>query len=253
MLRRVFASAARGSARPLPTPFTLQHMRASTLVSVDNINPNVREARYAVRGAIVAKALEMEKKIQESKKSGKESPFSFPNIIYSNIGNPQSLKQKPITFFRQVMAGLEYPELLKQNVFPRDVVDRVQSYLDEAPNGTGAYTHSQGLATARREVADFIDARDGTSDCDPDSLFLSNGASAIATQMMQVLVRGEQDGVMIPVPQYPLYSGTLTLLGGTPIPYYLDEEAQWSITMQELSDYEKSKPSGVETRALVGT
>ena len=74
-------------------------------LSRDNINPKVREAQYAVRGEIVARAKELENDL----KSGKKLPFD--QIIYCNIGNPQQLGQQPITFFRQVLAICDYPQV----------------------------------------------------------------------------------------------------------------------------------------------
>ena len=74
-------------------------------LSVDNINPKVREAQYAVRGEIVARAKEIEKEL----KAGGKLPFD--QVIYCNIGNPQQLGQQPVTFFRQVLAICDYPQV----------------------------------------------------------------------------------------------------------------------------------------------
>lgn len=81
------------------------HGNSSFPLSRDNINPNVREAQYAVRGEIVARAKELENDL----KSGKKLPFD--QLIYCNIGNPQQLGQQPITFFRQVLAICDYPQV----------------------------------------------------------------------------------------------------------------------------------------------
>ena len=62
-------------------------------LTVDTANDNVVKTQYAVRGEIVQIAAQL---ASEGKK-----------IIYCNIGNPQSLGQKPITFFRQVRVGGE--------------------------------------------------------------------------------------------------------------------------------------------------
>lgn len=40
--------------------------------------------------------------------------------------------------------------------------------------------------------------------------------------------------ILVPIPQYPLYSATITLLGGTLVPYYLSEEANWGLDVSEL-------------------
>ena len=60
---------------------------------------------HAVRGEIVLLAQKMKKELG----SGKEYPFK--KIVMCNIGNPQQLGQKPITFFRQVLALCDYPQV----------------------------------------------------------------------------------------------------------------------------------------------
>ena len=56
-------------------------------LALDNMNPNLIKAEYAVRGAIVARATELEKELQ----SGNKLPFE--KLVYCNIGNPQALGQ----------------------------------------------------------------------------------------------------------------------------------------------------------------
>jgi len=46
---------------------------------------------------------------------------------------------------------------------------------------------------------------------------------------MQMLISDPKDSIMIPVPQYPLYSALITLNGGGMVPYYLDEEKGWQL------------------------
>jgi len=56
---------------------------------------------------------------------------------------------------------------------------------------------------------------------------------------------------MIPIPQYPFYSATINLFGGSQVHYYLDEEKGWELTVEELEkSYEKSKKDGIDVRAL---
>lgn len=61
-----------------------------------------------VRGEIVIRAGELEEEL----KKGKKLPYG-DSILYCNIGNPQQLGQVPITFFRQVLALCDYPEVIK--------------------------------------------------------------------------------------------------------------------------------------------
>jgi hypothetical protein len=74
-------------------------------VSVANMNQNIVEAHYAVRGEIVIRAMELDKHLREGAK------LPFTKMVYCNIGNPQQLGQKPITFCRQVAALCDYPEV----------------------------------------------------------------------------------------------------------------------------------------------
>ncbi|KAL0285439.1 UNVERIFIED_CONTAM: Alanine aminotransferase 2, mitochondrial, partial [Sesamum angustifolium] len=69
---------------------------ASTTLTLDTINPKVLECEYAVRGEIVILA----QRLQEELKNNPNA-HPFDEILYCNIGNPQSLGQQPITFFRE--------------------------------------------------------------------------------------------------------------------------------------------------------
>ena len=70
--------------------------------------------------------------------------------------------------------------------------------------------------------------------------------------MLKLVIRGAKDGIMIPNPQYPLYSATIPLLGGSPISYYLNEETGWGLDVKELdSSFEASQKKGISARGLV--
>jgi aspartate/methionine/tyrosine aminotransferase len=95
--------------------------------------------------------------------------FSFQNKY---IGNPQAVGQRPITYFRQVLAltdlgdyGLDHPEV--NTMFPVDVVKRARNIREIlAGSGTGAYTGSQGALGFRKDVAEFLEKRDGHPACE---------------------------------------------------------------------------------------
>jgi len=66
-----------------------------------------------------------------------------------------------------------------------------------------------------------------------------------------LLIRRENDGIMIPVPQYPLYSATIELYGGSKVGYYLDEEKNWGLSISELSrSLKEAQGKGINVRAL---
>ena len=146
-------------------------------------------------------------------------PQTFPDfneIIFCNIGNPQALGLRPMEFPRQVLSMVACPTLIENgtagSVFPPDAVERAKAILaaTASENGMGAYTHSKGLPLVRESIARFIADRDGHP-CDPEAVFCTNGASAGISSVMNLLIRDSSDGIMIPIPQYPLYSASLAL------------------------------------------
>lgn len=217
-------------------------------ITEETLNPRVVNAEYAVRGEIVARAGELQKELA----SGKKLPFD--SLVFCNIGNPQSLGQKPLTFVRQVLALCDYPELLEsedaKKIFPGDAIARAKQYL-QACKSTGAYSESRGTALFREQIAEAIERRDGHP-ANPDQIFLCDGASAGVHLVMRALIRGEQDAVLTPIPQYPLYSATLVLNGGSLVPYYLDEAKGWQMDLDHLKQQtQQAREEGKTVRALV--
>lgn len=80
-----------------------------------------------------------------------------------------------------------------------------------------------------------IAARDGHP-CDIDNLWLTDGASPAVHYMMKLLLRNDHDCILCPIPQYPLYSATIKLYGGTLLPYFLEENAGWQTTLAHLQE-----------------
>lgn len=161
-----------------------------------------------------------------------------------------------MTFVRQVLSLVVNPALLDTHskIFPADAVARAKTYLAAQP--MGAYSNSQGIKTVREEVAKFIGARDGTPPVDPEQIFLTNGASEGVRYLMQSLLRsrlaGFNDGVLVPIPQYPLYSALTTLLNGQLVPYYLQEEQGWALQPADLAKaLADARHHGICVRGLV--
>ncbi|KAI3863532.1 hypothetical protein MKW92_003214 [Papaver armeniacum] len=70
--------------------------------------------------------------------------------------------------------------------------------------------------------------------------------------MMQLLISSEKDGVLCPIPQYPLYFASIALHGGSLVPYYLDEATSWGLEVSELKkQLEDAKSKGITIRSLV--
>jgi len=226
------------------------------------VNQNIIDMEYAVRGPIPQRA-------DVLKQQGK-------TIIRCNIGNPQALGQPPITYYRQVLSLVEEPtkiqrerqlkELfeesplseIKDDDFISDyVLDLSEEILTKIGTGMGAYTESKGIQFIREAVADFIGKRDdialdGGILSDPEKIFLTTGASEGVKSVIDLLIAKPNDGVMIPIPQYPLYSATITKAGGVQVNYYPDEDNHWTLDRNMLDEsLEQAKAEGVNVKGIV--
>ena len=202
---------------------------------------------YAVRGELVIKAGEYQKQLADG-----SADLPFDEIILCNIGNPQSVGQKPFTFFRQVLAACMYPELIDSGTLPKDAAERAATILAGMQGGVGAYSGSKGVDSIRENVAAYIQERDGGELGDPENIFLTSGASEGIKTIMQLATRNESDGILIPTPQYPLYSATVTAIGAAGIGYSLEESTGWKLQPAEITALcAEARNNGITPRCLV--
>ena len=139
-------------------------------------------------------------------------------ILKLNIGNPAPF-------------GFDGPsELL------RDVVENL-------PAAVG-YGDSRGLVAAREAIVADYRTR-GVQDIDIDDVYIGNGVSELIQMSLQALL-DDGDEVLIPAPDYPLWTAVTTLCGGRPVYYRCDEAAGWR---PDLADIEARITS--RTRAVV--
>ncbi|RYO90042.1 hypothetical protein DL766_007318 [Monosporascus sp. MC13-8B] len=221
-------------------------------LTLDNINPHVVEAKYAVRGELAIKAEVYRAKLR---KGDKDLPFQ--EVISANIGNPQELGQEPITFFRQVLSILENPKLLEHEDvllnslgYKTDVIARAKWLLSHV-GSVGAYSASAGVPAIKESVAKFLEERDGFP-ADPSHIYLSGGASSGLNTLLHILCASPNSGVLIPIPQYPLYTASLSILNATSVPYYLDETNNWGTSLDTIKEaYNTAKGNGTDVRAVV--
>lgn len=172
-------------------------------------------------------------------------------------GNPQQLDQKPITFFRQVASLVENPLLLEHEdillqklEYKQDVIDRARRLLKDVKS-VGAYSQSQGAPGIRQSVAEFIERRDGYP-ADPANIYLSAGASSGVNTLLNIICSTPHTGVLVPIPQYPLYTATLSVLNARVVPYYLEEESNWGTNVSGMREaLKKARSEGIDVRAVV--
>ena len=168
------------------------------------------------------------------------------------MGNP------PVKFIRQVLALVSYPELMNSNEFPEDAKARAKVIMEGCKNGSvGSYSDSPGVEVIRRHVADYIEKRDGGIKASWENVMLCAGASEGIRAVLKCLTNPEagpnakKPGVMIPIPQYPLYSASLAEYNMQQIGYYLNESKNWSLDVDELERAYSEAAKVCEPRAIV--
>ena len=123
---------------------------------------------------------------------------------------------------------------------PAEVVRDVVANLSR---GQG-YGESQGLAVAREAITRHYRAR-GVAQARSEDVFLGNGVSELITMALQGLLNAG-DEVLIPAPDYPLWTAAVNLSGGRPVHYRCDEESDWAPDLADLAAKITSR-----TRAIV--
>ncbi|KAF2092516.1 PLP-dependent transferase [Rhizodiscina lignyota] len=220
---------------------------------IGNINPHVKKAKYAVRGELAVRSEQYRAQLRK----GDSGNLPFDTIVAANIGNPQQLDQQPITFFRQVASILENPALLKNEDalikymgYKKDVVERAKWLLKEVKS-VGAYSQSHGAPGIKESIAKFIEQRDGYPS-DPANIYLSNGASGGVNTLLHIICHSHETGVLVPIPQYPLYTATLSVLNARCVPYFLEEHKAWGTNLEEIkSALATAREEGTDVRAIV--
>ncbi|HZW24066.1 MAG TPA: pyridoxal phosphate-dependent aminotransferase [Gallionella sp.] len=127
--------------------------------------------------------------------------------------------------------GFEAPEEIQQDV------------ILNLPNSSG-YSDSKGMFAARKAIMHYCQAKN-IRGVGLDDIYIGNGASELIVMGMQGLLN-TGDEVLVPAPDYPLWTAAVTLAGGTPRHYICDEANEW---MPDLADMRsKITPN---TRAIV--
>ena len=139
-------------------------------------------------------------------------------ILKLNIGNPAAF-------------GFEAPDEIIQDV------------IRNLSNAQG-YSDSKGLFSARKAIMQECQKLE-ISGVDISDIYLGNGVSELIVMAMQALLNNG-DEVLLPAPDYPLWTAAVSLAGGTPVHYVCDEGADW---FPDLKDMEKKITPN--TKALV--
>lgn len=115
--------------------------------------------------------------------------------------------------------------------------------IHHLPMSTG-YSDSQGIYSARTAVTNYYQSR-GLRDVSVEDVFIGNGVSELISMVLQAFL-DDGNEVLVPAPDYPLWTGAVTLSGGRAVHYRCDEEDGWN---PDLADIESKITEN--THALV--
>ena len=127
-------------------------------------------------------------------------------IIKLNIGNPAPF-------------GFEAPEEIVQDV------------IHNLPDASG-YSESKGLFAARKAIMHYTQGKN-IAGVQIDDIIIGNGVSELIVMAMQALLN-DGDQILVPMPDYPLWTAAVTLAGGTPRHYRCDEQSDWLPDLQDI-------------------
>lgn len=140
-------------------------------------------------------------------------------ILKFNTGNP-------------AIFGFEAPDVIMRDM------------IASLPTSQG-YSTSKGIIPARRAIVTRYEVIPGFPAFDVDDVYIGNGVSELITMTTQALLNNG-DEVLIPMPDYPLWTAATSLAGGKPVHYLCDEEDDWNPSIEDI----KSKITE-RTKAIV--
>jgi len=151
--------------------------------------------------------------LQEAKRLEEEGH----RISKLNIGNPGAF-------------GFEAPDEILRDV----IVNLPESQ---------AYSDSKGLFAARKAVMHETQ-RLGIRDVDIEDIYLGNGVSELIVMAMQALLN-DGDEILVPAPDYPLWTAAVTLSGGKAVHYICDEQSEWFPDLEDIKSKITSHTRGI--------
>ncbi|MGF7452782.1 pyridoxal phosphate-dependent aminotransferase [Pasteurella bettyae] len=140
-------------------------------------------------------------------------------------------------------------KILKLNIgnpapFGFDAPDEILiDVIRNLPTAQG-YCESKGLYSARKAIVQYYQSK-GVIDSTVNDVYIGNGASELITMSMQALLN-DNDEVLVPAPDYPLWTAAVTLSGGKAVHYICDEQQDWFPDIEDI----KSKVTS-RTKAIV--
>ena len=161
------------------------------------------------------------------------------NVCY-DIRGPVLDKAREMEEEGQKIIKLNIGNLAVFGLEPPDEI--VQDMIRNLPQAAG-YTYSKGLFAPRKSVMHYAQEKN-ISGVTVDDVYLGNGASELITMSMNALLNAG-DEILVPAPDYPLWTASVSLSGGTPVHYLCDEQAEWAPDIADMARKITPKTRGI--------
>lgn len=122
---------------------------------------------------------------------------------------------------------------------PDEIIHDVMYNLKNAQG----YCESKGIFPARKAVMQYYQKK-GIMDVEIDDIYIGNGVSELITMAMQGLLN-DGDEVLIPMPDYPLWTASVNLAGGRPVHYVCDEQSKWYPDLDDIRSKVNDKTKAI--------
>ncbi len=162
--------------------------------------------------------------VQSIRKSTK-----LDNVCY-DIRGPVLDKARAMEEEGQKIIKLNIGNLAVFGLGPPDEI--VQDMIRNLPQAAG-YTDSKGLFAPRKSIVHYTQEKN-IAGVSVDDVYLGNGASELITMSMNALLN-QGDEILVPAPDYPLWTASVSLSGGTPVHYMCDEQAEWAPDIEDIA------------------
>lgn len=146
---------------------------------------------------------------------------------------------------RMIAEGIE---ILKLNIgnpapFGFQASNKLLEKMAENLNKTEGYSDSKGLISARESIVKYCKKK-GIPGVTVDDVYTGNGVSELITLSMQGLLN-YGDEILVPAPDYPLWTASVTLAGGRAVHYICDEEANWYPDIKDIKSKITDRTKGI--------
>lgn len=119
----------------------------------------------------------------------------------------------------------------------------IRNDLMEQLNNAEGYSDSKGILSARSAIADYS-VRKGIPGVGIDDVYTGNGVSELIVMAMQALLN-TGDEILVPAPDYPLWTAAVTFAGGTAVHYVCDEQAEWNPDIGDIKRKITARTKGI--------